>query len=110
MIPADRLICIPQERVDYQKEENRDQTLMEIYERTHSDPYVRTLNYIAVLEGLTLCRALLANVACGAVTYALARDTDYEFVDVPDFKQGNNRKHPASFPPCTPEALSSAEH
>ena len=83
----DRLIYIDQERIDYQKEENQSQMLMEIYEREHSDPYTRSLNYIAVLEGLTRCSALLANLPCGAVTYALGRDTDYEFVDVPDLKR-----------------------
>lgn len=45
-------------------------------------PYTRTLDYIAVLEGLARCDALLANVTCGAVTYALGRGRDYEFTDV----------------------------
>ena len=40
------------------------------------------LYYIAVLEGLARCDALLANVTCGAVTYALGRGRDYEFADV----------------------------
>ena len=39
-------------------------------------PYTRTLDYIAVLEGLARCDALLANVTCGAVTYALGRGRD----------------------------------
>ena len=46
------------------------------------DPYKRTLDYIVTLEGLTRCDALLANVTCGAVTYALGRGSGYEFVDV----------------------------
>lgn len=84
----DRLIYVDQERIDYQKEENNGKLLLEIYGREKSNPYTRTLNYIAVLEGLTKCRALLANVPCGAVTYALGRGTDYEFIDVSKIRDG----------------------
>lgn len=84
----DRLIYVDQERIDYQKEENNGKLLLEIYGQEKSNPYPRTLNYIAVLEGLTKCQALLANVSCGAVTYALGRGTDYEFVDVTKIRDG----------------------
>ena len=43
-----------------------------------------------MLEGLTRCQALLANVTCGAVTYALGRGTDYEFADVGKIQDGLN--------------------
>ena len=43
---------------------------------------MRPPHYIVTLEGLTRCDALLANVTCGAVTYALGRGSGYEFVDV----------------------------
>ena len=78
----DRLLFVPQDRIDYSKEENKDLLLLEIYGRERSNPYTRTLDYIAVLEGLARCDALLANVTCGAVTYALGRGRDYEFTDV----------------------------
>lgn len=78
----DKLLYVPQDRIDYRKEENKDMLLLEIFGREKSDPYTRTLNYIAVLEGLVRCDALLANVTCGAVTYALGRGRDYEFIDV----------------------------
>jgi len=79
----DRLFYVDQKRVDYRKEENRDRMLCDIYKKDPSGSRARSLDYIAVLEGLTRCRALLANVTCGAVSYALGRGTDYEFVDVP---------------------------
>ncbi|MDO4538223.1 MAG: hypothetical protein Q4B54_08680 [Coriobacteriales bacterium] len=41
------------------------------------------VNYLANLEGVIRCNALVANVFCGAVTYALGWDPAYEFVDVP---------------------------
>lgn len=78
----DKLLYVPQDRIDYRKEENKDKLLLEIFGRDKSNSYTRTLNYIAVLEGLVRCDALLANVTCGAVTYALGRGRDYEFVDV----------------------------
>lgn len=78
----DRLIYVPQDRIDYGKEENQNLLLLEIFGRDRSNPYARTLDYIAVLEGLVRCDALLANVTCGAVTYALGRGHGYEFVDV----------------------------
>ena len=34
--------------------------------------------FLKILDG----NALLANVTCGAVTYALGRGRDYEFIDV----------------------------
>ena len=78
----DRLLSVPQDRIDYSKEENRDLLLLEIYGREKSDPYTRTLDYIAVLEGIVRCDALLSNVTCGAITYALGCRQDYEFTDV----------------------------
>ncbi len=78
----DRLLYIAQDRIDYSKEENRNLLLLEIFGREKSDPYTRTLDYIAVLEGIARCDALLANVTCGAVTYALGRGRSYEFADV----------------------------
>ncbi len=87
---ADKLIYVDQERIDYQREENDEKLLLEIYARDRSNPYTRTLNYIAVLEGLTRCQALLANVTCGAVTYALNRGSEYEFVDVGKIQSGLN--------------------
>lgn len=79
---GDKLLYVDQERPDYRKKENENLLLHEVFARSGSDPYKRTLNYIATLEGLTRCQALLANVTCGAVTYALARQPAYEFVDV----------------------------
>jgi hypothetical protein len=87
---ADKIVYVSQERVDYQREENSERLLLEIYARDHSDACARTLDYIAVLEGLTRCQALLANVSCGAVTYALNRGTNYEFVDVGQIQSGLN--------------------
>ncbi len=87
---ADKLIYVDQKRVDYQLEENNEKLLIEIFGQERSNPYTRTLDYIAVLEGLTKCQALLANVTCGAVTYALGRGTDYEFVDVGKIQDGLN--------------------
>lgn len=86
----DRLIYVDQERIDYQREENRDKLLIEIFGQEKSNPYHRTLKYIAVLEGLTRCHALLANVTCGAVTYALGRGTSYDFTDVGKIQDGVN--------------------
>ena len=86
----DKLIFVNQERFDYRKEENDNKLLLEIFGRDQSDPYARTINYIAVLEGLGKCQALLANVSCGAVTYALGKGTDYEFVDVGKIQEGLN--------------------
>lgn len=86
----DKLIYVDQDRIDYRREENDEKLLLEIFARDRSDPYARTLDYIAVLEGLTRCKALLANVSCGAVTYALNRGTDYEFVDVGQIQSGLN--------------------
>ena len=77
-----QLLFVPQDRIDYRKEENRDLLLLEIYGRERSNPYTRTLDYIAVLEGLVRCDALLSNVTCGAITYALGCLRDYEFTDV----------------------------
>lgn len=87
---SDKLIYVDQERVDYTQEDNQEKLLLEIYGRERSNPYTRTLNYIAVLEGLTKCQALLANVACGAVTYAKGRGTAYEFEDVGKIQSGLN--------------------
>ena len=87
---ADRLIYVDQNRIDYQQDENQEKLLIEIFGRERSNPYTRTLDYIAVLEGLTRCQALLANVTCGAVTYALGRGTDYEFADVGRIQDGLN--------------------
>lgn len=87
---ADKLIYVDQNRIDYQQEENQEKLLIEIFGRERSNPYTRTLDYIAVLEGLTKCQALLANVTCGAITYALGRGTDYEFVDVGKIQDGLN--------------------
>ena len=87
---ADKLIYVDQDRVDYRKEENDNKLLLEVFGRDRSDPYKRTMDYIAVLEGLTRCQALLANVTCGAVTYALGRGTEYEFVDVGKIQEGLN--------------------
>lgn len=84
----DKLIYVSQQRIDYRKEENDNKLLLEVFGRDQSNPYTRTLDYIAVLEGLTKCQALLANVTCGAVTYALGRGTDYEFVDVGKIQDG----------------------
>ena len=87
---ADKLIYVDQNRVDYQQDENNEKLLIEIFGRERSNPYTRTLDYIAVLEGLTKCQALLANVTCGAVTYAMGRGTDYEFADVGRIQDGLN--------------------
>ena len=87
---ADKLIYVDQNRIDYQQEDNQEKLLIEIFGREQSNPYTRTLDYIAVLEGLTRCQALLANVTCGAVTYALGRGTDYEFADVGKIQDGLN--------------------
>ena len=87
---ADKLIYVDQNRVDYQQEDNQEKLLIEIFGREQSNPYTRTLDYIAVLEGLTRCQALLANVACGAVTYAMGRGTKYEFADVGRIQDGLN--------------------
>lgn len=78
----DKLIYVDQKRIDYTDEEHKDKLLIEIFAQEKSDPYTRTLDYIAALEGLTRCDALLANVTCGAVTYAFGRGTPYEFADV----------------------------
>lgn len=78
----DRLLYVEQDRIDYTKEENHNKLLIEIYGREKKDPYKRTLDYICVLEAVTRCDALLANVTCGVVTYALGRNPGYEFVDV----------------------------
>lgn len=87
---CDKLIYVDQDRIDYEKEENQNKLLIEIFGRDRSNPYTRTLDYIAVLEGLTKCQALFANVTCGAVTYALGSGTDYEFVDVGKIQSGLN--------------------
>ena len=63
--------------------------LQDVFENDpEDDPFKRTLDYIVTLEGLTRCDALLANVTCGAVTYALGRESGYEFVDVRKIEQG----------------------
>ena len=41
-------------------------------------------------EALTRCDALLANVTCGAVTYATGRKRDYEFVEVKKIADGGH--------------------
>ena len=87
---ADKLIYVDQNRIDYQQEDNQEKLLIEIFGRERSNPYTRTLDYIAVLEGLTRCQALLANVTCGAVTYAMGRGTNYEFADVGKIQDGLN--------------------
>lgn len=85
----DRLIFTKQKRIDFRKEEYQDKLLLEVFADDHEDdPIARTLDYIATLEGLTRCDALLANVTCGAVTYALGRGTTYEFVDVSKIADG----------------------
>ena len=87
----DKLIYTMQDRLDYRKEEYNNKLLIEVFgENPADDPYRRTLNYIVTLEGLTRCNALVANVTCGAVTYALARESDYEFVDVTKITDGFN--------------------
>ena len=78
----DRLIYVDQDRVDYTLEENHNKLLIEIYGQEKKDPYKRALDYICVLEAASGCDALLANVACGVVTYSLGRNKGYEFVDV----------------------------
>ena len=84
----DRLLYVDQKRMDYTKEENQDKLLMDVYQEDEgSDPYHRTLDYIAVLEGVSRCDALLANLTCGAVTYALCRKDSFEFVDVRKLEQ-----------------------
>ena len=78
----DRLLYVRQDRVDYTREENHNKLLIDIYGQEKKDPYKRTLDYICVLEAVAGCDALLANVSCGVVTYALGRNQTYEFVDV----------------------------
>lgn len=78
----DRLLYVDQERIDYSLEENNNRLLIEIYAQEKKDPVQRTLDYICVLEAVPRCDALLANVACGVVTYSLGRKQDFEFVDV----------------------------
>ena len=78
----DRLLYVRQDRVDYTREENHNKLLIDIYGQEKKDPYKRTLDYICVLEAVAGCDALLANVSCGVVTYALGRNQMYEFVDV----------------------------
>ena len=84
----DKLIYVNQERIDYQKQENNEKLLLEIFAQDNSDPYPRTIRYLAVLEGLIRCDALMANVTCGAVTYSLGRKDDFEFVDVAKIRDG----------------------
>ena len=85
----DKLFYTNQNRLDYRKEEYQNKLLLEVFGEDQSDdPYRRTLDYIVTLEGLTRCDALLANVTCGAVTYATGRKRDYEFVDVKKIAAG----------------------
>lgn len=70
----DKLIYTKQNRLDYRKEEYQNKLLLEVFGEDQSDdPYKRTMDYIVTLEGLTRCDAHLANVTCGAVTYATGR-------------------------------------
>ena len=78
----DKLIYLEQDRVDYQAEENNGKVLIEIFAVERKDPYLRTLNYISVLEALKRCNALCANTRCGALNYVLGFEPEYEFVDV----------------------------
>lgn len=85
----DKLFYTNQNRLDYRKEEYQNKLLLEVFGEDQSDdPYRRTLDYIVTLEGLTRCDALLANVTCGAMTYATGRKRDYEFVDVKKIAPG----------------------
>lgn len=87
----DKLIYTRQKRLDYRKEEYQNKLLLEVYGEDQSDdPYKRTMDYIVTLEGLTRCDALLANVTCGAITYATGRKSDYEFVDVKKIAAGGH--------------------
>ena len=83
---SDRLLYVEQDRIDYSLEENHNRLLIEIFGREKKDPYKRTLDYICVLEAVTRCDALLANVTCGVVTYALGRNPGFEFVDIRNYK------------------------
>ena len=78
----DRLITIDQIRVDYRIQADEQRVLFEIFTQGNSDPYQRTLDYIAVLEGLKRCNGLCGNALCGTVNYVLGFDPAYEFVDV----------------------------
>ena len=78
----DRLITIDHTRVDYRIQADEQRVLFEIFTQGNSDPYQRTLDYIAVLEGLKRCNGLCGNAPCGTVNYVLGFDPAYEFVDV----------------------------
>jgi hypothetical protein len=78
----DKIIYVKQDRIDYKKEENNDKLLMEIYAQEQKDPVKRSLDYLCVLEAVSRCDALLANVVCGVVTYSLGKTKGFEFADV----------------------------
>ena len=87
----DKLIYARQNRLDYRKEEYQNKLLLEVFGEDQSDnPFKRTMDYIVTLEGLTRCDALLANVTCGAITYATGRKRDYEFVEVKKIAAGGH--------------------
>ena len=78
----DKILYVKQDRIDYKKEENNDKLLIEIYAQEQKDPVKRSLDYLCVLEAVSRCDALLANVVCGVVTYSLGKTKGFEFADV----------------------------
>ena len=79
----DKLIYADQDRINYQDENNNEKLLLEIFANDiNDDSYNRSIDYLTVLEGLVKCDAIMANVACGAVTYVSGRGKSYDFFEV----------------------------
>ena len=78
---ADKVLYVPQPRVDYSSSENNDKILLEIYAQENRDGYQDTLRYLGILDILAKrCCALIASVDCGSYYYAIAlNDGRYEY-------------------------------
>ena len=79
----DEILYVPQERIDYSREENTDKMLSDIYAQKERDGYVETLKYIGILTLLSERDALVSTVNCGAFKFAVGlNDHRYEFANV----------------------------
>ena len=68
----DKLLYVPQDRIDYQGQGFKTESLSKIYAEKERDGYQETLKYISILKILSECDALISSIDCGAWRFARA--------------------------------------
>ena len=67
----DKILSVPQKRIDYNDERNKDKLLSDIYAEIEWDGYENTMDYLLVLFCLSKCNALVSTTNCGAFNCAV---------------------------------------